>query len=725
MSLSKQVIYRDRQEFQSADPNNAQAYVASSLEHIITDAISDGSHYAGLLVTQASPTTVDVGIGRLYVSGVKYVHEASENKDLFSYLPITQKRIVTVCAWGSAVETNVEARDFLIDLENSTTEPQAVAMTGIKQAVIDLVSGAESADPQAPNVGTALAVANVTLGTTGVESIEMLVSNELPQSRDLDSRLGVVETWKVGAEPRIQSIATDLAALAERTSELADHASFVNLASDIASLREALQIPDTNTGWGADRFEDATESDPLGVGYSAVVGNGLRFGHAGESTAPVALLNPSDPSVYRDADGLVLPAFTHEQILRTTGYAGSISINAYPAWAWSWYPYVHTLWSYHYGWSWNWYRPWWNSWYWSYYGPTYHYYLGSRYWLNRILGAYQPGVTPESDTGAMIAQTFLQPNSRWETRVGIYLTTVDAGAGLQLLITETNAGKPDLTRVLSRTTVVAGDLEVYPVETLVDVQPAYLEGGKRYALVLISQGAHRLAVVSGSTYTQGTLFYGTDGDYLQGDLTKDLMFTLYGAKFSHPRIEIPLESVSLAGGLTDIDLAADQVVPDGTDLSYEIQVNGVWRRLAEDADLLSGGTHNLVPLRAVFVGTQDLASAVWLNASGLKASRPADTFTHWSSERTLTAASDNIEVHVLVSAWSGTDHALTITLETATTTYTATGVVQSDEAGARRFVATFAPEVGTGISAYQIKIVGTRAAGTVPFVVTERTDIAL
>jgi len=723
--MEKQVIFRDRQEFQAADPNNLQDYVKQSLQDLTADAVSDGQNYAGFAVSQSSATEISVAAGRLYDAGAQYVSDDAVTKDLFSYLPLAQQRIVAVVVWGSEIETDVEPRDFLIDLTNGTTEPQAVAMTRLEQAVVDLVSGAESVDPQAPSAGTALAVAYVTLDTSGITAIEMVAANELPQTRDIDRRLGTVETWRDGAEPRITSIATDLAALSTKTDGLAGHATLVNLASDIADLRERLDIPDSYSGWGADRFVDDSESDDTQAGYSCVVENGLRFGNAGESTAPVALLNPADPNTYRGADDQVLPDFEPERRLRTSGYAGAIAINAYPSYAWSWYPYARVPWRYHYGWCWNWYRPWWNSWYWRHYGYSYWYRLRSRYWYQRRDSVYLAGSTPENGTGSMVAQTFLVSNAMWLSRVGIYLTAVASGSNIQLLIAETASGVPDLSKAVARVTVASGDLLPYPLETTIDIGPAYLEAGKRYALVLISQGAHQLAVVSGSSYTQGTIFYGTDGDYLHGDLSKDLMFALYGAKFSYPRVEVPLQPASLAGGLTDIDIEAEQVVPEGTELSYEIQVDGKWRPLAEDVDLLSGGSHDLVPLRAVFVGTSDLAAAVVLNTSGLKASRPAESFVHWSAERTLPSWSEDIEVRLLVADWDAVNHSIDVTLEDGTT-YSATGApAESDENGARRFVFSFAPNPGTGISSYRIKIAGTRAAGSLPFTVTERVDIAI
>ncbi|MCK9173631.1 MAG: hypothetical protein M0O99_09115, partial [Desulfuromonas thiophila] len=68
---------------------------------------------------------------------------------------------------------------------------------------------------------------------------------------------------------------------------------------------------------------------------------------------------------------------------------------------------------------------------------------------------------------------------------------------------------------------------------------------------------------------------------------------------------------------------------------------------------------------------------------------------------------------------------LTCQLVSGGTTYNPTGVEWRDEPDgqAQRAVFTFAPD--PAISAYQVKLSGTRADGSAPFVVVERTDVAL
>ncbi|MGI2326255.1 MULTISPECIES: hypothetical protein, partial [unclassified Methylococcus] len=75
---------------------------------------------------------------------------------------------------------------------------------------------------------------HVYLTPAGIERIEMQTQSLLPNGYDQEQRLDGIEIWKAAAEPRIASIATDLAALAKKSSDKADRAMFVEIAQDLA-----------------------------------------------------------------------------------------------------------------------------------------------------------------------------------------------------------------------------------------------------------------------------------------------------------------------------------------------------------------------------------------------------------------------------------------------------------------------------------------------------------
>lgn len=721
--MEKQVIFRDRQELQSADLNAIGQHAGDAIAHLVLDAVSGALKFTGGAVSAKSATEVDVAALRFYNGGKVYASEQLETLNLFQYLPLVAKKCVAVVVWGEVIDTDVQPRDFLVDLTTGATEPQAVAMAKLWKANVNLQPGNESVDPQPPVLQTGtLAIALVYLTPGGVERIELQDASRLPTLQGHEQRLFEHEAWRTQAEPRISSIATDLAGLAKKTMSLVGRDTVVELANDVARLKAKVNLPTAYASYESDYYGNTDKTDAAGVGYSAAVRNGLLFPTAGQASVGLALFNPYDAGIKRSAEDLVLPAYTDRARIQTSGYSGDISASQYQVQSQTIREYTATVWDYTYGWNYNYYNGWWNNWYWNYYGYNWGWYGYYGYRVARQETRYELQTVTTSYNGAIIGQTFLVSNAMWLTKVGLQFTQIGASGDVMVAVCETEGGKPDLLKTLTRVTVARGDLKKYPEETAIPVPPVLLEAGKRYALVLITQGDHRLATVSGNDYTQGTLFFGTDGDYFTGDLTKDLMFCLYAAQFAQPRVEVVLQSVSLAGGISDINIAAPQIVPDGCELRYEIQVGGKWYPLGDAAMRLST-LPDIVPLRMVLLGTSDLAPAFRLAPNAITGSRAATSLAHWSTLRTLAAPSSSITVQVVVAQWDAAHHTLACEIKSGATTYTpATTVVRDEPDGqAKRITFTFTPPA---ISTYAIKLTGARSAASAPFVVVERTDVA-
>jgi len=736
--MEKQVIFRDQQEFQAADPNNLQTFTADTIKHALNDAVSSALHYTGLGVTpQGSNTALDIAIGRIYNAGQIYTLDQATILDLFAELPLTTQKIVAVVAWGQTVDTDIQPRDFLIDLAAGTTQPQAVAMQRLNQAVINIVPGVESASPQPPTIqsGT-LAVALVTLDPTGITNITMQTGNQLPNANDHEHRLKAQEIWKGQAEPRISSIATDLSALASKAESMAKAQSLVDAESEIARLKEQLNLPTAFAASDADDFSDASKSDTAHAGFAALIaGGGILFPHTTETIAPVDSFNPTDPAITRTAGGMILPKYTDAVALAVAGYAGDISISQYQSQAITMRRRTITTSELHYGYSWQYIK------YWSirknqvgtkdhtlYYG--YHPFMGYRkrlvrhaYYNSSSVVKYLPETTTTTINGALVAQTFLASNASWLTKIGLQFTGIGTAGDVHLLVCETVGGKPDVDQVVTDVTIPVADLKQHPTETAIAVPPALLEAGKRYAIVLVTQGAHRVAIVSGNKLTAGTLFNGTDGDYFTGDLTKDLMFTIYAAQFDSPRTEVALQSVSLAGGIEDLDLNVQSVVPDGTELSYEVQIGGIWYRLDDGINHLTGSPA-IVPMRAVFLGTNDLAPALKTGVNLLTASRPTVAGEHWSVARNLAAPTTSLQVDLIVDHnYDAATDTCVASIESGGTSNAATLVETLPQAdGSIRLRHHFTT---AAISTYQIKTITSRGAASIPFAIGSRVDVAL
>ena len=98
--MQREVIHRLNQSILAEDLNNAQTYAHKALTDVVHDAISDGVHYSGGLVTAQSATDVEVSPVRLYQDGVVFVAEQITTKSLFQYLPSTTKKDRGDCGLG-------------------------------------------------------------------------------------------------------------------------------------------------------------------------------------------------------------------------------------------------------------------------------------------------------------------------------------------------------------------------------------------------------------------------------------------------------------------------------------------------------------------------------------------------------------------------------------------------------------------------------------------------
>jgi len=718
--MEKQVLFRDRQELQSADLNATATYTADSLQHLTQDAVSAGLAYTGGLVAAASATEITVATLRYYNDGKGYVSETAQTLNLFQYLPLVTKKVVAVVVWGQETDTSVEPRDFLIDLTTGATQPSAVAMQRLRAAQVNLLPGAESADPQPPVIQTGtLAVAYVTLTPTGIDRIEMQTASRLPQLADHAQRVQTLETWKGQAEPRISSIATDLAGLASKTDDKADRASIVALANDIAALKEKLVVPSTAVAY-TPNYGDITQADGTGAGYSARVDDAILFDYAASAALNLALFNPIDPSVKVASNGLMLPDYTSVARVATEGYAGDVAISGYQVQAATVKKFKAPDHSRHYGPHANHHAKWYARHGWDTHGKDTDFTLEAfGYKKLTPKDTYTLEATTTAFNGALLAQTVLVSNALWLTRVGLNFTSVAASGDVTILVTETKGGKPLLDQTLTLVTVPQASLKSYPEETTVDVPPVLLSPGKRYAVVVLTQGDHRLALVDGGPNTQGKLFYGQDSDYSGYNGSFDLLFVLYGAQFKSTRTEVMLQALALGGGMNDIQIVAPHVLPKGCEFQYEIQPTGAgaWYKLGDSAMRLSTSP-NQVNLRAVFTGTSDLAPAVVLTNSAVTVSRPAVTATWWSTSRTVPSTT-SIVVSALVSAWDAVNHALTPKIVIGGTEYAASVTTSATEDGATRFKYSFTVPATT---TYKIKLTGTRTAGSNPFAVVELID---
>lgn len=751
--MDRQVIFRDYQEQVATDHNNLQDYVQNAMDNIVSDAISAVRKYSGMMITKTGQVEVTVGAGRVYDGGAVYGRRTVLTQSLATYVAAAAKRIVTISAFGQEVETDVETRDYLTDVDTGTVEPRAVSMTRSRDAQIVFTAGAEAADPVPPAVpATHVAIANVVLDTTQIVSIDMLEQNAVVSTDSLDFRTDLLEAFRAIIEPRVTSLASDLADLANRVTGLAANEDLSRVYLDLARVKESLRYPDDASGFDADFFLLDNKSDynnTLLLGYDAKVQEGIRFNDANKNQFEISLFSANDPNAAL-AGGYLMPKYSNVLKVQTGSYTESLGIAQYGYQVHSMKVGYMSRSRVRYGGS---YTVCTNG---NSYGTPgeavpatnlydfhttqfstvqsngatwEHPYAWSRtdyYWLDTWQEPFMYEVTTDlAITGAQIAQTFLVSNDMIATQLGFYITQKAANEDIHIALCEVIAGQPDLTRVALKTT--------YPHASIVTgwnkcaIQPTALAKGKRYAFVFISNANHQVGMTSGQSYLDGTFFYSTDGIYYMGDLTKDMMIQVYGAQFASSQVAIEFAPINLDGGFRDIDILTEQWVPGSCELVYEMRPNGTgeWQPLIRDNAGVLAVAPPLAQFRARFIGTTDMMPILHLTGSRVTVSRPKTAFKHVSTKMTVPAmanVANNLTFVNLLEMFDPTPHTYGITVRVGSTDYTPnTTVTEVKDVKAKRYQKTYTFSLPSGTTQFTICQTGTTNSPQVTYHVAERT----
>ncbi|WP_321336579.1 hypothetical protein [Breoghania sp.] len=743
----------DDQQVTADDLNNIGAYAQESLDHVVADGIDESKKFAGFTVTAAGVASVIVADGRLYNGGAVYKREdGGVAIDLITLLPAIAQKYVTIIGYGTTRATAVEPRTFLVDVDTEETEAKAVSTETQRYCNLDKISGVEAATPTVPALNSEyLAIAHVLLDPTGIVSITMVAENALDSVSDVAARTKTLETWKSRTGARLDVYDASLAGLQTKVRGTPSAAVVVAIAGDVARLKEQAEIPETYTYYDADRFLTTDKSDTGNVDWLARVEEGAHFADAAVQMGQLLLLNADDATV-DVTDNFLLPAYEDEERERIVGNDSEVAISQYAYQTQTAVELSRTRTRIRYGATktvcTN--HSWWQSGTYDSASKTFtrngetfevlerfrehtHNHISYRirqYWVDTYEESYWEYVTEETSVSASyMGETFLNSDPGYITAVGLYFTNVGATGDVTVMVTETENGAPMLDRVLAKSTLAVGDIAgVYPMITKVPIPPTYLEKGTRYAVVIATPGNHFLSIVGGNTNTAGSMFYSTDGAWSQVDLVNDLAYSLYYAKFSTPRLTVSLEPLTLENGIADIDLLFDSSLPDSTELSFEIKVNGEWKPLKYYDTNILNGLPALLQLRAVLVGTVNVMPGFGLAAlSQTKTSRPGASMTHISTAHDLPASCTQIVVNMRLEAWDDARHTAAITLLTGASydvEETADTVVDTATPDADSIVRTATFNLGAAIDTYKIKTVGTTDNVLVTYHVAERYDVA-
>lgn len=657
-------IFLDGMDNDPADHNAVQDFAQRALDHVVGDGVTSGRKFAGFEAAASGVTTLSVAPGRFYSGGKVYNRDTAFAYDFTTALPVAAKKVATVVIWGEEVDTDARAREFLINEETGASEPRVVALERARVARISVSIGGENADPVAPLLDSSVvAVAQVVLTTAGIQSVTMIGDNVLDSVSSLAGRTGALETFRRKAEPQIASLGSDIAALTAGQAGLVNRDMYGRSLARLAVLESKAGIPAGAVDSAADYFLELGATDTAFAGYSAKVEEGIRFPNAAAATKQLQIFNALNP-LAKITGGVMFPAYNRVKRMSVGPRSGEVQISSY---TYATHQMVQKMTS----------RvrvrfggemtvctnsAWWSS---GRYDPTtrtfrtagetwqvaaadapralinHQFVRVTQFFQDSYEEPYWEAVTVNhAVNGSQVAETFLNSNDLWLDAIGLTFTRLAAGGNVTVAICETDRGMPLLNKIISKTEVDRASL-VLNAETIIPIQPTFLVGGVRYALVVITAADHWLATVQGSAYPQGTFFYVLDGAYQQGDATRDLAFSLYAAEFTASRAVIDLGALELAGGIAAIDIIAPAIVPGSSQLTFEVQINSVWVPLAAAANLVlgAGGTiPPLLPFRVVFTGTPDVMPGLTLTGSQVIVSRPATTLKHFSKPRTLPGA---------------------------------------------------------------------------------------
>lgn len=763
--MFNKVIFQDGQIATEGDFNNLGNYPRETFDAIIKDLGGwPANRYAGFPVEQIAPNTVRVGAGRLYrPSGIAHSFDdaGGQTIDMLNYKPLLFNKIALIVVGGNELPTDIEAREFLINVNDGTTEGREVAVTSRRFASASAIYGEENATPVAPPVGAELvAVAQVLLTPSGIASITMLSANRVPSVYSnglLIDQIGV-QLAKVG--PQLDTLRSDLSGLGSRLMTKADNSTMQNLLEEIIRLKDKVALPDDYASYGGDLFFDNDESDEAFAGYAARTFLGLRFPPDvnGGATTHIALANTIDPTlkvegnmalpnynpvvrlsvVNKDSEYPLTNTTTVTQELRqvteartssyrvgsetvtyeidksgqhnalSLGYRGSEVRSGYES---------TSSWSYDYG---------------SFgvsnlVSYTYPKYEQTTYYETR--NEWVP--ITKNVTGSFMAQTFLNSQEGFICGFDLYFSKKASSGDVRVMICDVDAnGKPLFDRMHEEKVITAADIKIWPEATPVNIKPMHARQGTQYAVVLASSAAHFVCQVANNKFAQGSLYYFENGEFVQNNANLDMAMQVKYAQFGVTRQVIGLQPLELSGGIDSIFINHDIAAPKGTSVSFEVRVDNVWRSLLEGVENVNlfATRPNLVQFRAVLTGTTDVMPAFGVGASRseIRLTRPAASLTH-ISDPCIRVSSAQIEVRLTAQNWDAANHTLNCALLTGATFATVetpdatSSEVAPNQPGA--IIKKFIFQLPAPVTEFRVRITGAIGASAKTFHVSERLDI--
>lgn len=701
--MYKRAVWEIDQEGTEEDLERMGLWPQEGITRLTDDLLLSGRMYKGFTVLASGPAAIEVAPGRVYDSGAMYALEAALPMSLAEYVPITAGHKVYVTLIGQGREDNgyIEARNYEREVPQSGggTAIQQVPQTGarakVRNVILTLYPGVPSVNPVKPSIplGT-VAIADILLGTGGVESIAMRTANEAPELDALAAaytsllvRLGLVDQEMAG-------LRNDLAALARLLKSGVSLVAFQSLQGDIAVIKDRLDIPDTGSPYSADNFLDERESDVTNVDFKARVLEGIRFPPANAWKGPLELYNANDGNLMHAGAGLICPKYNTVEGIKLWERSGSVPLGGTVYQTMELTEMLMSRQETAYG---DYFETctnasWWQS---GQYDPTkgifrigdetyevanyqndrFQWGLGHaiirlrKFWTTTVSTPYNV-YAPVSHTiqGVMKAQSWLQSQDRWSPGMQLALESWSVGAEVTVALVEcSDDGVPRPARMLKKTTLAASQFKVFPEPTRVPwAAPVFLQAGKRYAYLIATTGDVSAAYAGGQKFLSGNYFETTDGVFFVGDLTRDLCHVTEFCQFPLTQLTVLLRGINLDGGIHNIRIRNAEVVPENSTRQFQLQVGGAWRTIeAPDGDdtMFGSGVTPYYDFRIQLTGNQWAMPIIDMGASEVELFRSDDDLRHISTPLVFGSSLETVYVKALLGAWDPARHTLAARLQ--------------------------------------------------------------
>ncbi|TAA54636.1 hypothetical protein [Shinella sp. JR1-6] len=681
----RKVSFGDFQFVETIDLNNMGNFAQEGLDALGAMAVGRGRGWEGFNVLQDTSSSVNVVVGRIILDGIMYglPDLALTPVDLLAVSPTSSKKIITIVATGAEVPTGAEPRSF----EDETTK-EAISKSHFtekrRKIGIGLVAGEEAPTPMRPALlpsYTAIAYVTMQVGA-GVVAIEMAYDFQVKSLQAQEARLKAAEGTLAAAGTQLETLGTTIANTQQSISRM--NVPLINqIARFVAELRDMFGRSSDGLLDGYERFMTLTGTDEAAVGYKARVEEGLRFPWAATIEITPQLLNPGNGRTMT-LSGWTLPRFTKS--LRLNIWRQDISVNVadynYSNVSATVYPGAKTrrrsgpsmivsensqLWQdgrYTYNYLTQTFKVGTENWVvtdeWVQDGVTYR--RVEQFFSDKI--PYWNGYRSMTDavSGNLLAQTFLNAQPGWLLELGLRFSKVTAD-DLKVYLTGLTGGQPSFDKtysqgLISDAVASAGD-GTDGHENKAVMQPIFMQTGEKYALQLSTAGDYAVACRADNYLTLGSLHNGDGLGYI-ADLGKDMCMRQYFAQFDNNYVEVELQSLTLSGGITDIDIISEEYVPEGSQLIFRYGIGGAWHEIDK-----TSGTHPLAVLPptivfgALMVGTRDAMPGINLANTRVRLSRADDDFVWQSKVKNCGTPAATVEMIVVLRNWKPAKHTLT------------------------------------------------------------------